>query len=144
MLCDELMASAAHPDDACRRRTWYTLAKLAPLVSGDLGSFYRQKLPDSVQKKVLWPQTPVDCDDSESLAKAVACVHAVGSFLKAEVMDSNVASDALAISIQLVQHVGSRQRGSAMIDDDDEVCEERRRILRRDALRHSCDLAAHS
>ena len=26
--------------------------------------------------------------------------------------------------------------------DDDEVCEERRRILRRDALRHSCDLAA--
>ena len=88
VLCDELMASAAHPDDACRRRTWYTLAKLAPLVSGDLGSFYRRKLPHSVQaKKVLWPQTPIDCDDSESLAKAVACVHAVGSFLRAEVMD---------------------------------------------------------
>ena len=29
-----------------------------------------------------------------------------------------------------------------MIDEDDEVCEERRRILRRDALRHSCDLAS--
>ena len=88
VLCDELMASAAHPDDACRRRTWYTLAKLAPLVSGDLGAFYRQKLPDAVQaKRVLWPQTPIDCDDSESLAKAVACVHAVGSFLKAEVID---------------------------------------------------------
>ena len=71
VLCDELMASAAHPDDACRRRTWYTLAKLAPLVSGDLSSFYRRKLPDAPSaKKVLWPQTPIDCDDEGSLAKA--------------------------------------------------------------------------
>ena len=71
-------------------------------------------------------------------------MHAVGSFLKAEVIDGAWAADALEICIQLVQHVGSRQRGSAMIDEEDEVREERRRILRRDALRHSCDLAHNS
>ena len=49
-LCDELMSSAAHPDDACRRRTWHMLVKLAPLVSGDLGLLSR-KLPDPVQAK---------------------------------------------------------------------------------------------
>ena len=148
VLCDELFLNAAHPDDAVRRRTWYTLAKLAPLVSSDLGSFYRAKLPDQVRaRSILWPSLPLNTDDNRSFARAVACVHAVGSFVRAGVIAKDAVTawaakgaDVLHLACTLVASVGARQRGSAMVDD--EAAEDARRVLRRDAVRHSCDLAS--
>ena len=103
-LCDELMASAAHPDDACRRRT-STRSLLAP-PCGDLGTFIAEA-PHSVKGKSALASNPVDCDDSESLAKAVACARR-GSFLRAEGPMRGLPT--LWKFIQLVQHVGSAAR----------------------------------
>ena len=83
---DRLMASAAHPT-TCRRRTWYTLAKLAPLVSRRPRCLLSKLPGGSDCEKSALAANPDRLRRLESLAKAVACVHAVGSFLRAEVID---------------------------------------------------------
>ena len=116
-----------HPDDACRRRTWYTLAKLAArsgasvLLSTEAPRFGTKK--GSGRKPRSMRQLRIISEGRRTARGR--------SFLRAEAR-WRVGGRRSEICTQLVQHVGSRQRGSAMMDDDDEVCEERRRILRRD------------